>query len=137
MPDDFAQKFVAAARAGLGARFRLQGRDPATGLDCIGLVTWSAAQCGLQVPDARDYVLSDNPARLDAGLLAAPIIRIDASVLAAGDFVRLLTHGQPLHLAICGNDTLIHADIRCRKVVEHRLTQDWREHIVAAYRFER
>jgi murein DD-endopeptidase / murein LD-carboxypeptidase len=137
MLDHFAPNFVAAARACLGSRFRLQGRHPDTGLDCIGLVVWSAQQCGMVVPDAQDYLLSDNPARLDAGLLAAPIESIDSADLASGDIVRLLSHGQPLHLAICGDGTLIHADVRCRKVVEQRLTQDWRERIVAAYRFKR
>jgi murein DD-endopeptidase / murein LD-carboxypeptidase len=137
MHDRFAPEFVAAARTCLGARFRLQGRHPDTGLDCIGLVVWSARQCGIIVPDAHDYLLSDNPARLDAGLLAAPIFPIDTADLASGDLVRLLSHGQPLHLAIYGESSLIHADIRCRKVVEQRLTQDWHERIVAAYRFKR
>jgi murein DD-endopeptidase / murein LD-carboxypeptidase len=137
MPDQFAQDFVAAARLCLGARFRLQGRQPETGLDCIGLIIWSAKRAGLVVPDAQDYLLSDNPARLDAGLLAAPIVPIDPATIAAGDIVRLLSNGQPLHLAICGSESLIHADIKCRKVVEQRLTPAWREQIVAAYRFER
>ncbi len=137
MPDTFAQDFVAAARLCLGARFRLQGRQLETGLDCIGLIIWSAQRCGLTVPDAQDYLLSDNPARLDAGLLAAPILPIDPATIAAGNIVRLLSNGQPLHLAICGAETLIHADIKCRKVVEQRLTQAWRGQIVAAYRFER
>jgi cell wall-associated NlpC family hydrolase len=137
MLDDFAPRFVAAARTCLGAQFRLQGRHPKTGLDCIGLIIWSARQCGLTLPDAQDYILTDNPERLDRALLIAPITPIDPADHVAGDFVRLLSSGQPLHLAICGGGTLIHADIRCRKVVEHRLNQDWQERIVAAYRFER
>jgi murein DD-endopeptidase / murein LD-carboxypeptidase len=137
MLDSFAHDFVAAARACLGARFRLQGRHPETGLDCIGLIIWSARQCGLTLPDAQDYILTDNPVRLDVALLAAPITSIDPANLVAGDFARLLSNGQPLHLAICGGGTLIHADIRCRKVVEQRLSQDWQERIVAAYRIER
>jgi cell wall-associated NlpC family hydrolase len=137
MPDEFGTMLAAAARACVGARFRLQGRNPATGLDCIGLVIWSAQRCGLTLPDASDYLLSDTPARLDAALLQASLKQIDPRVLAAGDMVRLLSGGQPLHLAIYGDATLIHADARLRKVVEHRLTADWRERIVAAYRFER
>jgi murein DD-endopeptidase / murein LD-carboxypeptidase len=137
MLDDFSHNFVAAARACVGVRFRLQGRDPASGLDCIGLVIWSARQCGLALPDAQDYVLTDNPMRLDVALRAAPILPVDPASLVAGDLVRLLSNGQPLHLAICGEGTLIHSDMRCRKVVEHRCTPDWHERIVAAYRFER
>jgi murein DD-endopeptidase / murein LD-carboxypeptidase len=137
MPDDFAKAFVAAARSCVGARFRLQGRDPATGLDCIGLVVWSAQQCGVSVPDASDYLLADNPARLDAAIAASPLELIDRRALALGDLVRLMSGSQPLHLAVYGADSLIHADLRLRKVVEHRLTPDWVEHIVAAYRFKR
>jgi cell wall-associated NlpC family hydrolase len=137
MPDSFAHNFVAAARTCIGVTFKLQGRNPDIGLDCIGLVVWAAAQCGLIVPDAQDYLLSDNPERLDKGLLAAPLKPVDFTHLMSGDILRLLSNGQTLHLAIYGEASLIHADIRCRKVVEQRLTQDWREHIVAAYRFER
>jgi murein DD-endopeptidase / murein LD-carboxypeptidase len=137
MLDNFAHDFVAAARTCLGVRFRLQGRHPETGLDCIGLIIWSAQRCGLTLPDAQDYILTDNPTRLDVALLTAPITPIDPTDHIAGDFVRLLSNGQPLHLAICGGGTLIHADIRCRKVVEQRLSDDWEERIVAAYRFER
>jgi cell wall-associated NlpC family hydrolase len=137
MPDPFAQNFVAAARACIGARFRLQGRDPATGLDCIGLVIWSAQQCGLCLPDASDYLLTDTPSRLDHAIARAPLKRVDVRDMAAGDMVRLLSGGQPLHLAISTRESLIHADVRLRKVVEHRLSADWRERIVTVYRFER
>ncbi len=137
MQDDFAKNIVAAAHACVGARFRLQGRDPATGLDCIGLVVWSAQQCGLALPDASDYLLFDNPARLDGAIARAPLEAIDPRALAPGDMVRLMSSSQPLHLAIFGDDSLIHADIRLRKVVEHRLTADWAERIVSAYRFKR
>ena len=37
---------IAAARAAIGARFRLHGRDPATGLDCVGLVACAAPRAG-------------------------------------------------------------------------------------------
>jgi hypothetical protein len=53
-----------------------------------------------------------------------------------GDIIRLLSHGQPLHLGICAGSTLIHADIRSRKVVEHHLAADWLTRVVAAYRIE-
>lgn len=53
-PSDGAQRFAQEARKLLGAPFRLHGRDPETGLDCVGLV-----YCALR---AADY-----PARMPQG----------------------------------------------------------------------
>lgn len=48
----------AAAAAGLcGAPFRLHGRDPATGLDCVGLVVAALARCGRAVVAPEGYAL--------------------------------------------------------------------------------
>ena len=48
----------AAAAAGLrGAPFRLHGRDPATGLDCVGLVAVALEHCGRAVVAPEGYAL--------------------------------------------------------------------------------
>ena len=47
------QKVADAAEALVGTPFRLQGRTPATGLDCIGLVHCALSQAGLS-PVAPD-----------------------------------------------------------------------------------
>jgi cell wall-associated NlpC family hydrolase len=62
-------RVVAAARAAVGARFRLHGRDPATGLDCVGLAAWALRAGGFagKVPDG--YALRGG----DAGRIAALI----------------------------------------------------------------
>ena len=56
-----------AARALVGARFRLHGRDPATGLDCVGLVAAALAAMGRRVPAPAGYALRN---RDIAGALA-------------------------------------------------------------------
>ena len=48
----------AAAAAGLcGAPFRLHGRDPATGLDCVGLVAVALERCGRAAVAPEGYAL--------------------------------------------------------------------------------
>ena len=46
-----------AAEALVGAPFRLHGRDPATGLDCIGVLAISLAACGRPVHLPAGYAL--------------------------------------------------------------------------------
>ena len=46
-----------AAEALAGTPFRLQGRDPATGLDCVGLVACALRQAGLAPVPPEGYRL--------------------------------------------------------------------------------
>ena len=46
-----------AARGLVGCRFRLHGRDPATGLDCVGVVAAALAGCGRRAAVPGDYAL--------------------------------------------------------------------------------
>ena len=46
---------AAAARDLVGTPFRLQGREPASGLDCIGVVIVSLAQVGIELALPADY----------------------------------------------------------------------------------
>jgi cell wall-associated NlpC family hydrolase len=123
-----------AARACVGTPFRLQGRDPALGLDCIGLVVVAARAAGLVVPDAQDYLMTDDPQRLDDALASSPFTPVNGDALQAGDIVRLETAGLPLHLGIVSPETLIHADLRFRRVVEHGFDASWRSRLVSAWR---
>jgi len=46
-----------AAQDLVGAPFRLHGRDPATGLDCVGLLAVALARAGLAVDLPNGYAL--------------------------------------------------------------------------------
>lgn len=99
----------AAARALVGTRFRLHGRDPAHGLDCVGLV---AAATGRGAPTGYGWRSGD------AGRVAA---LLDAAFARGGDVpgaVLLLRAGPgQLHLAIRVSDGIVHADAGLRRVV--------------------
>ena len=37
------------------AKYKLYGRDLATGVDCLGLSICVAAECGIEIPDGKNY----------------------------------------------------------------------------------
>jgi cell wall-associated NlpC family hydrolase len=122
---------VARALSCLGTRFVWQGRQPGVGLDCIGLVLVAADNPRLWASDKADYALSVQPERLR---VAIDRFGLQASSPARpGDLVLLTVRNAPLHLAIRSPGGLIHADMRLRRVVEHRLDASWQARIVQTY----
>lgn len=108
-----------AARGLVGTRFRLHGREAATGLDCVGLVMASHARAGIILyPAPDDYALRGTKrADVEAGLVAAGLVRRIGKP-ACGDVALVhCGHGQ-LHLAIVGAQSHIHAHAGLRRVVE-------------------
>lgn len=111
-PRDGEKLVVARARGCVGARFRLHGRVPDWGLDCVGV---AAVAFGRAV--AGDY-----PLRWDDA--AAVVARIDAAGLRratgreAGALLLLRAGPGQLHLAIRTDTGFVHADARLRRVVE-------------------
>lgn len=111
------ERAVAAARGAVGARFRLHGRDPASGLDCVGLVALALRAEGFAGPVPSGYALRSGDASLvhrtieAAGLIVAKEPR-------AGDLLLLRTGPGQLHFAIDCGDGIVHADAMLRRVVE-------------------
>ncbi len=114
-----------AARALVGTRFRLGGRDPATGLDCIGLLEAAMHCCGrpVRLPHGYSLRLLDadawlpNPAK--AGFIMA------APPFAPGDAVLLRVGPAQFHLAIRAVDSgWVHAHAGLRRVVHQTATPD-------------
>ena len=104
-----------AALAAVGARFRLHGRDPATGLDCVGLVAWSLAAGGYAGAVPTGYRLRGGDATAVAGLLDAGLVRVAEA--AAGDVLLMRTGPGQLHLGVWVTIGLVHADAGLGRVV--------------------
>jgi lipoprotein Spr len=113
MPSDPASR-VAAARALIGAPFRLQGRD-ADGVDCIGLI---AVVHGLQVEAPRSYALRGTPSDQAMEGLDRHFIRRLAVAPQVADILLLQPGLDQLHLGLWTGTGLVHAHAGLRRVVE-------------------
>ncbi|WP_156140847.1 peptidoglycan endopeptidase [Sphingomonas sp. 37zxx] len=119
---------AAAARALVGVRFRLHGRDPATGLDCVGVVAaalaGAGAGAGAQVTVPQGYAMRTGDADRVAMLIArAGLVRVER--MAAGDVVLVRSGPGQLHLGVWTGDGLVHADAHLRRVVERPGAVAW------------
>ncbi|CAM3210872.1 MULTISPECIES: peptidoglycan endopeptidase [Sphingomonas] len=97
-----------AARALVGVRFRLHGRDATHGLDCVGLV---ALATGREAPTGYGWRSGDE------GRVAAMLDAVFARGAPAPGAILLLRVGPgQLHLAIRVSDGIVHADAGLRRV---------------------
>ena len=107
--------FVERARALVGTRFRPQGRDPQTGVDCVGLVlaTFGLAQGSVR----RNYRLrGDHSAEIEREL--AFHFRRVRSAVRPGDLMLLAAAADQFHFGIITDRGFVHADARIGRVVE-------------------
>lgn len=114
------QDAVATAAQGLiGVRFRPQGRDPAYGLDCIGVVAMALAGAGHPVAVPDDYAQrGGDPNRIAKAMDAAELRRIDDGTRRPGDILLMQAGPRQLHMAVQTADGTVHADAARRRVVE-------------------
>jgi cell wall-associated NlpC family hydrolase len=117
-------KALAAARAALGARFRLHGRDPATGLDCVGLAAWALRAEGFEGVVPSGYALRRGDADVVQALIGVSGL-VAAEDARAGDLLLLAAGPGQLHLAIDSGDGIVHADAMLRRVVERPGVPPW------------
>lgn len=110
------------ARALIGTRFRLHGHDPATGLDCVGLIV---AACPVIADAPRGYPLRGGSADRFAAMFIANRLTQRRGVPRRGDILLLQPSAAQFHLGIWSGDSLIHADGVLRRVVETPGMPDW------------
>ncbi len=113
------ERAAAAARACVGARFVAQGRDPATGLDCVGLAAVAARAAGYEGSVPARYSLRTG--RWDEG--GAGLVPCDGA--AAGDLLLCRVSPIQLHLAVRTDAGIVHADVAARRVVERPGAAPW------------
>ena len=115
-----------AAQQLVGTPFRLQGRDHATGLDCVGLVIASLRllEIGLDLPAdyqprRRRFTIPTATLR-DAGLVQA------TGSTASGDILLLRTGAAQVHLAIATDARrIVHAHAGLGRIVHGTLPAQW------------
>lgn len=117
-------RVAAAALEMVGARYRLQGRDPAFGLDCVGLagLALRAAGCRDEIPGG--YALRGGTASAMLALVdRQALIRVDRAL--PGDLMLFAAGPAQFHLAIKTVRGFVHADAMLRRVVERPGDAPW------------
>lgn len=106
---------IARARACVGTRFRLQGRNPATGLDCVGL---AAIAFGKDAP-SPDYALRGGDVVALARMIGkAGLHDVRDKRVGPGDLLMVDAGPRQIHLVVLTRTGFVHADASLRRVVE-------------------
>lgn len=107
----------------VGVRFRLQGCDPATGLDCVGLVWAAYAAAGVRLARPHGYPLRGwARGRVETGLVAAGFSPVEGD-MRVGDVALIAFAAGQFHLGLIGPASLVHAHAGLRRVVETPLDE--------------
>lgn len=112
---------AAAAVALVGVRFRLHGRDPATGLDCVGV---AMAAAGYEARAPTGYALRGGDGAGFAAMLDAAGLRRVAAA-GPGDVMLIAAGPAQYHLAVKTGRGFVHADAGLRRVVETPGAPSW------------
>lgn len=116
------EAIAAAARALVGTRFRLHGRDPATGVDCVGVAAIACSQVGA---GPRGYALRGGSADGFAAMLdRAGLVRVAEG--GCGDIALVEAGPGQFHLLVMTDKGFVHADAALRRVVERPGQVPWR-----------
>lgn len=115
---------VEAARGTVGARFRLHGRDPRFGLDCVGLVALALRAGGCAGAAPEGYALRGGSVERFAAMIEAAGLR-RVAVPQPGDLLLFDAGAVQFHLAIMVPGGLVHADAGLRRVVERPGVAPW------------
>lgn len=129
-----AEDVVRQARTWLNTPYHHQGRLKGVGVDCAGLIIGVAHELQLSAFDIGGYT-----ARPDGDSLRqacqAQMQPLAIAALQPGDVLLFQFDAHPGHLGFfSGPDTLLHAYLPRRRVVEHALDAAWWRQVVGCYR---
>lgn len=130
------EQILSAARELIGTPWAHQGRTPGVGIDCAGVVVHILALNGIRY-DVSGYAYEPNgELTLHAD---ACLTRIQKAEFKPADVLVFRIKKLPQHVALATDKGILHSFNRgpgtLSKVVETGLTDQWRAHIVAAYKF--
>lgn len=114
------ERVAAAARDCVGVRFRVHGRNAATGLDCVGVAAIALRAGGWDGPVPADYALRTGT--WDTGKWGG-LIACDGR--AAGDVLLCRVLPTQLHVAVRTAEGIVHADAAARRVVARPGDAPW------------
>jgi len=122
-----------AAEALVGTPFRLHGRDPATGIDCVGLLGAALERCGGRAPLPNGYALRARALPDLAGFAAGCGLIAASGPIAPGDVLLVRIEPCQHHLLIAAADgRFVHAHaglgrvIDCSAPLKGHIVHHWR-----------
>jgi len=142
-----ANDIVTHARAWVGTPFHHQARLKGKGCDCLGLVVGVVDELelkdknGVKLASYDEVTYSREPdgeylTRKLTGLL----LEIPITEARAGDLGLFKVRENPQHLAILsdyeGGLGMIHSFAPSRRVVEHRLDDEWKLRLLKVFRWQ-
>ena len=142
-----ANDIVAQARTWLGTPFHHQARLKGKGCDCLGLIVGVVDELELKdengvklaAYDEVTYSRQPDGAYLTEKLTGL-LMEVPIAEASAGDLALFKVRENPQHLAILtdyeGTLGMIHCFAPARKVVEHRLDDDWKLRILKVFRWQ-
>jgi len=102
----------------LGVPFRLHGRAPETGLDCVGVVAACLFAAGYRFETPTDYRLrGDFEGRAQAFFADARFQNVGDGYWVAGDILLHRPGPRQIHLAVLTQGGAVHAHIGLGRVV--------------------
>ena len=117
-------RIAAEALALIGVPFRLHGRSPLTGLDCVGLAALAVTRAGGRIGALPDYRLRGTSVeRVERALRAAGFAPVETA--APGTLLVARSGPMQLHLMIAARGGAVHADAGLGRVVLMPAPSPW------------
>jgi cell wall-associated NlpC family hydrolase len=109
---------ASAAEALVGTRFRLHGRDPATGLDCLGVLAAALAAIGRDADLPQGYTLKLRALPALDRFVQGCGLATAAGPILPGDVVLARVSPIQFHLAVAGHaGRIVHAHVGLGRVI--------------------
>lgn len=135
------------ARTWIGTPFHHQARLKGKGCDCLGLIVGVVDELelkdknGVRLAAYDEVTYSKEP---DGAYLAQKLTgllkEVPVAKARAGDLGLFKVRENPQHLAIFSDYNgalgMIHCYAQARRVVEHRLDDDWKSRLIKVYRWQ-
>lgn len=128
---------TAIIKSYINTPYQHQARLKSVGVDCAGLIVCVAQELGIKLNGTyTDYTMQPDGFRL-IQVCKENLQEVQSGQEQPGDVLLMRFMTDPQHLAFLVEDNeIVHAYMRARKVVQHKLDETWRQRIVAVYRFK-
>lgn len=147
MSESIQYLIVQQARTWLGTPFHHQARLKGVGCDCLGLVVGVVDELELKDQDGVKLAAYDEVTyskEPDGAYLTQKLtdllVEVPVEDARTGDLALFKVRENPQHLAILtdydGTLGMIHCFAPARRVVEHRLDEDWRSRLLKVFRWQ-